>query len=43
MGKQRRFRNTEVIVRDGKIAEVEVSFGWNLPREVPSGEHRALE
>ena len=39
-GKQTRFRNTEVLtVRDGKIAEVEVYFGWNVPHEVPAGEH----
>ena len=43
-GKQTRFRNTEVLtVRDGKIAEVEVYFGWNVPHEVPPGEHRAPE
>jgi ketosteroid isomerase-like protein len=40
-GKQTRFRNTEVLtVRNGKIAEVEVYFGWNVPHEVPAGEHR---
>lgn len=40
--KQTRFRNTEVLtVRDGKIAEVEVYFGWSVPHEVPPGEHRA--
>jgi hypothetical protein len=34
--------NTEVLtVRDGKIAEVEVYFGWSVPHEVPNGEHRA--
>jgi len=36
----RRFRNTEVhTVRDGKIAIVEVYFGWSLPHEAPQGEH----
>ena len=39
--KQARFRNTEILtVRDGQIAEVEVYFGWNVPHEVPVGEHR---
>ena len=34
----KRFRNTEVLtVRDGKIVEVEVYFGWNLPHEAPTG------
>lgn len=43
-GKRTRFRNTEVItVRDGKIAEVEVYFGWSLPHEVPLGKHRDPE
>jgi len=38
------FRNTEILtVRDGKIAEVEVYFGWNLPHKVPAGEHRDPE
>src|SRR5689334_6602208 len=34
-----RFRNTEIMtVRDGKIAEVEVYFGWNIPhRAAPGG------
>ena len=39
--KQARFRNTEILtVRDGQITEVEVYFGWNVPHEVPTGEHR---
>jgi ketosteroid isomerase-like protein len=34
----RRFRNTEVLtVRDGKIVEAEVYFGWSLPHEAPAG------
>ncbi len=38
---QARFRNTEILtVRDGQIVEVEVYFGWNIPHEVPVGEHR---
>jgi ketosteroid isomerase-like protein len=42
--KQARFRNTEVhTVRGGKIAEVEVYFGWNVPHKVPAGEHRDPE
>jgi ketosteroid isomerase-like protein len=32
------FRNTEIVtVRDGKIVEVEVYFGWSIPREAPEG------
>jgi SnoaL-like domain len=38
--KQARFRNTEILtVRDGRIATIEVYFGWNVPHEVPAGEH----
>ncbi|HUB63285.1 MAG TPA: nuclear transport factor 2 family protein [Methylocella sp.] len=34
----RRFRNTEIMtVRDGKIVEAEVYFGWPLPHEAPPG------
>ena len=34
----RRFQNTEVhTIRDGKIVEVEVYFGWNVPHPAPSG------
>ena len=44
LGKRTRFRNTEVLtLRDGKIAEVEVYFGWNVPHKVPAGEHRDPE
>lgn len=33
-----RFRNTEVLtVRDRKILEAEVYFGWSIPRTVPAG------
>jgi len=40
MGKER-FRNTEVhTVRGGKIAEVEVYFGWNVPHPVKPGTHK---
>lgn len=36
----RRFRNTEVhTLRDGKIVEVEVYFGWNVPHDVAEGQH----
>lgn len=39
-GEKTRFRNTEIItVRDGKIAAVEVYFGWNVPHDVRPGEH----
>jgi ketosteroid isomerase-like protein len=32
------FRNTEVVtVRGGKIVEVEVYFGWDLPHQAPTG------
>lgn len=32
------FRNTEVLtIRDGKIVEVEVYFGWNVPHDAPAG------
>ena len=34
----RPFRNAEVqTVRDGKIVEVEVYFGWSLPHDAPVG------
>lgn len=33
-----RFRNTEILtVRDGKVVEAEVYFGWNLPHRAPEG------
>lgn len=36
----RRFRNTEILtVRDGKLLEAEVYFGWNIPHDAPDGEH----
>jgi ketosteroid isomerase-like protein len=36
----RRFRNTEAhTLRDGKVVEVEVYFGWNVPHDVAEGEH----
>ena len=32
------FRNTEILtIRDGKIVEVEVYFGWSLPHEASAG------
>ena len=32
------FRNTEIMtVRQGKIVEVEVYFGWSIPHEAPAG------
>jgi ketosteroid isomerase-like protein len=34
----RRFRNTEIVtVRGGQIVDVEVYFGWSLPRQAPVG------
>jgi ketosteroid isomerase-like protein len=34
----RRFRNTEVLkVRDGKIVEAEVYFGWTIPHGAEEG------
>jgi ketosteroid isomerase-like protein len=34
----KRFRNTEVLtMRDGKITEVEVYFGWSVPHEAAEG------
>ena len=34
----RRFRNTEVLtIRDQRIVEVEVYFGWSLPHKAPQG------
>ena len=31
------FRNTEILtIRDGKLVEVEVYFGWSLPHEAPA-------
>ena len=33
-----RFRNTEIFtVRDGRITDVEVYFGWDVPHEAPAG------
>jgi ketosteroid isomerase-like protein len=37
----KRFRNVELhTVRDGKLVATEVYFGWNLPHDVPPGQHR---
>jgi ketosteroid isomerase-like protein len=34
----KRFRNTEVMtIRNGKVREVEVFFGWNVPHEAREG------
>jgi ketosteroid isomerase-like protein len=36
---QKKFRNTEILtVRDGKITEVEVYFGWDMPHRAKPGE-----
>src|SRR5919198_6345388 len=33
-----RFRNTEILtVRDGRIVDVEVYFGWSIPHEAVEG------
>jgi ketosteroid isomerase-like protein len=35
-----RFRNTEVLtIRDGRVREVEVYFGWSLPHPAAAGTH----
>jgi ketosteroid isomerase-like protein len=32
------FRNTEIVtVRNGKITDVEVYFGWSIPHDAPPG------
>jgi hypothetical protein len=32
------FRNPEILtVRDAKLVEVQVYFGWSLPHEAPAG------
>ena len=34
----RRFRNTEILtVRDDRIVESEVYFGWSVPHDAPVG------
>lgn len=34
------FRNSEILtVREGRIVEAEVYFGWNLPHDAPPGSH----
>jgi len=34
----KRFRNSEILtVRDGKIVDVEVYFGWDIPHEAAEG------
>jgi ketosteroid isomerase-like protein len=38
MNDGRAFRNTELLtVRDGKLVEAQVFFGWTLPHEAPPG------
>jgi hypothetical protein len=35
-----RFRNTEIVtVRDGRLVEVEVYFGWSIPHKAEPGAH----
>ncbi len=37
-GAGRRFRNTEILtVKDGRITEAEVYFGWTIPHEARPG------
>jgi ketosteroid isomerase-like protein len=34
----KRFRNSEIVtIRDGRITEVEVYFGWNVPHRAAKG------
>jgi ketosteroid isomerase-like protein len=34
----KRFRNTEILtIRDGKITDAEVYFGWSMPHKAPKG------
>lgn len=34
------FRNCEMMtIRDGKVLAVDVYFGWNVPHDVPRGQH----
>ena len=36
--RDRAFRNTEILtIRNARIVEVEVYFGWSLPHEAPAG------
>lgn len=38
MNDGKRFRNTEIFsVQSGKVAEVEVYFGWSIPHDAPAG------
>lgn len=33
-----RFRNTEILtIRDGKVTDAEVYFGWSIPHQAPEG------
>jgi ketosteroid isomerase-like protein len=35
---EHRFRNTEILtIRDGRVVDVEVYFGWSLPHRAPLG------
>jgi len=34
----KRFRNTEILtVRNGKISDVQMFFGWSIPHDAPLG------
>lgn len=40
----KRFRTIELFtVRNGKVTDVEVYFGWSIPHEAPAGEFLAAE
>lgn len=40
----RRFRNTEILtIRDGKISNVEVYFGWSIPHKAAPGGYLSEE
>ena len=40
----RRSKNTELFtVRDGKVADVEVYFGWSIPNDAPAGKFVAAK
>jgi ketosteroid isomerase-like protein len=40
----KRFRNSEILtVREGRLIDAEVYFGWNVPHEAPAGRSLAPE
>ena len=35
------FQSTEILtIKNGKISEAEVDFGWNVPHDLPVGTHK---